>query len=334
MGAGARRAEAHMTRTLAVRAERWPIAGHFTIARGAKTEAAVVVVEIAEDGAIGRGECVPYARYGESVESVVRAIEGLDPRSLDRPRPTIDGAARSAIDLALWELEARRAGSDVATLAGLARPERIASSITISIDTPAAVERAAAALADRPVLKLKLAGDEHDLDRARAVRSAAPASRLWVDANESWDEERYRQLAPQLAALGVALLEQPLPAGRDRVLAELPRPLPVCADESAHDAQTIPGLADRYDVVNVKLDKAGGLTGAIEAIDAARGAGLGVALGCMVCTSLAIAPACLLADRADWVDLDGSILLARDRDGGARIDDGWLIPPSRALWGG
>ncbi|UJR79083.1 N-acetyl-D-Glu racemase DgcA [Sandaracinus amylolyticus] len=315
---------------LAVRAERWPIAGTFTIARGAKTEAEVVVVEIADGPNVGRGECVPYARYGETTASVIAAIESE--RVLDRASLTVRGAARSAIDCALWDLEAKRTGRSVAELAGLDVPAPFVTATTISIDTPERMASAARAL-DRPLLKLKLAGDGVDLDRVRAVRDAAPRATLWVDANEGWDTATYDALAPRLAALDVALLEQPLPAAQDHALRGRARPIPICADESAHDASTIASLADRYDAVNVKLDKAGGLTGAIATIDAARAAGLRVALGCMVCTSLAIAPACLLVSRADWIDLDGSILLARDRDGGARFEAGTLVPPSSALWG-
>ena len=318
------------------RAERWPIAGAFAIARGSKTSADVVVVELEDRGHVGRGECVPYARYGETIEGVIASIESVTEGaavSRDGIRG-VRGAARSALDLALWELEAARAGTDVAALAGLQRRDRIASAITISIADPAIVGERAAALADRPLLKIKLAGDGLDLERVRAIRDAAPRATLWVDANEGWDEPTYDALAPQLAELGVALLEQPLPADRDHALRGRARPVPLCADESAFGADGVAALADRYDAINVKLDKAGGLTGAIETIDAARTAGLQVVLGCMVCTSLAIAPACLLASRADLVDLDGSVLLARDRDGGARIEGGMLVPPARALWGG
>lgn len=326
-------------RRVGVRAERWPIAGRFAIARGAKTHADVVVVTIAEGAHEGRGEAVPYARYGESVAGVVAAIEALAPSleaGLDRTElaARASGAARSAIDLALFELEAKRAGKDVAELAGLARPEALVTAITISIDAPLAMGAAARALASRPLLKLKLAGDGLDLERVGAVRAAAPLATIWVDANEGWDLATYDALAPRLAALGVSLLEQPLPAQDDAALARRARPVPLCADESAHGAGTIAALADRYDVVNVKLDKAGGLSGAIETIDAARAAGMRVALGCMVSTSLAIAPACLLASRADWIDLDGSVLLERDREGGATLDGrGHLVPPARALWG-
>ena len=323
--------------SLRVAVERWPIAGTFTIARGSKREAEVVVVTLRDGPYVARGECVPYARYGETTASVVAAVEelagelarGLDRRALAR---RVGGAARSAVDLALWELEAQRAGAGVAELAGLGWPAPFPTATTISIDAPDAMARAARALSDRALLKIKLAGDGLDLERARAVRDAAPRATLWVDANEGWDIATYDALAPQLAELGVALLEQPLPAHEDHALRGRARPVPVCADESAHGAETLAPLAARYDAVNVKLDKAGGLTGAIEAIDGARAAGLRVALGCMVCTSLAIAPACLLVARADWVDLDGSILLERDRDGGARVEPGGrLVAPT--LWG-
>lgn len=321
---------------LGARHERWPIAGTFAIARGAKTHADVVVVELEERGIVGRGECVPYARYGETIEGVIAAIEAVPIEGLARRTlaTRVRGAARSAIDLALWDLEAKRAGTDVAALAGLVHVDRIASAMTISIDAPEAMCARAATLADRPLLKIKLAGDGLDLERVRAIREAAPRATLWVDANEGWDEATYDALAPRLAELGVALLEQPLPADRDGALRGRARPVPLCADESAFGAEGVAALADRYDAVNVKLDKAGGLSGALETIEAARAAGLRVVLGCMVCTSLAIAPACLLAPRADLVDLDGSLLLARDREGGARIEDGLLVPPARALWGG
>lgn len=326
-----------MSVALTVAVERWPIEGTFTIARGSKREAEIVVVTLREGSHRGRGECVPYPRYGETAASVVSAIESLAgelERGLDRRglAARAQGAARSALDLAVWELEAARAGVGVAELAGLAWPAPFPTATTISIDSPERMARAAGALAGRAVLKLKLAGDGLDLERVRAVREVAPSATLWVDANEGWDIATYDALVPRLAELGVALLEQPLPAQADHALRGRARPIPLCADESAHGAETIAALADRYDAVNVKLDKAGGLSGAIEAIDAARAAGLRVALGCMVCTSLAIAPACLLAPRADWVDLDGSLLLARDREGGAGVDAGGrLVPPT--LWG-
>jgi L-Ala-D/L-Glu epimerase len=326
-----------VTLRLSVCAERWPIAGAFTIARGSKTEAEVVVVELEEGGLVGRGESVPYARYGESVASVLGAIEALGPAlaaGLDRQglAAIASGAARSAVDLALWELEARRAGRTVAELLGVPEPSPFRTALTISIDAPEVMARAAERWAGLgALLKLKLAGDGRDLARVRAVRDAAADATLWVDANEGWDLATYDASAPRLAELGVALLEQPLPAADDGALAGRPRPVPVCADESAHGAASFAALADRYDAVNVKLDKAGGLTGALDALTAARAAGLRVALGCMVSTSLAIAPACLLAAQADLVDLDGSLLLARDRDHPARLQGPLLLPPT--LWG-
>lgn len=312
---------------ITARHERWPIAGAFTIARGAKSHADVVLVELEDElGHLGRGECVPYARYGETIESVLEELRsGREPSR---------GAARSGLDLARWDLRAKQTGRDVASLAGLTRLDRIVSAITISLDTPEIVGACAETLRDRPLLKIKLAGDGLDLARVCAIRESAPGATLWVDANESWDSEAYDRLAPELASLGVALIEQPLPADRDLALRDRPRPVPVCADESAHGPDSIAALADRYDAINVKLDKAGGLTGAIAAIDAARASGMKVVLGCMVSTSLAIAPACLLASRADWVDLDGSVLLASDREGGARIEGGALLAPARSLWGG
>jgi L-alanine-DL-glutamate epimerase-like enolase superfamily enzyme len=314
-----------MAREVRARRESWPIAGRFTIARGSRVEAEVVVVEIEERGAIGRGECVPYPRYGETIDGVIASIEAGAPI----------GSARSAIDAAELELDAKLAGATVARRLGLPEAAPFASAITISIDAPEVMARAARELRDRPLLKLKLAGDGLDLERVRAVRAEAPLAPLWVDANEGWDVATYDALAPRLAELGVALLEQPLAAGDDGALRGRARPVPVCADESAHGADTVAPLADRYDAINVKLDKAGGLRGAIRAIDAARGAGLRVALGCMVSTSLSIAPACLLVPRADWIDLDGSLLLARDREGGAHLDErGWVVPPGPRVWGG
>jgi len=330
-----------MPLTLALAAERWPIAGSFAISRGAKTEAVVVVAELGDGKARGRGECVPYHRYGESVESIMTQINamrsqlaaGLDRRALQTAMPP--GAARNALDCAFWDLEAKRSGRPVHELAGLAAPHALTTAYTISLGPPAAMAEAAKA-ATRALLKIKLGGsDEHGGDAARiaAVRAAAPKATLIVDANEGWDE---RNLSPNLAACaqaGVVLVEQPLPDGRDQALAGLKRPIPVCADESAHDRTSLAALVGKYDAVNIKLDKAGGLTEALAMTALAEQAGLAVMAGCMVATSLAMAPAMLLAQSAQYVDLDGALLLARDRRDGLIYRDSLVFPPAPALWG-
>jgi L-alanine-DL-glutamate epimerase-like enolase superfamily enzyme len=331
-----------MPLTLALAAERWPIAGFFTISRGAKTEAVVVVAELGDGKARGRGECVPYARYGESVESVMTQIKALQPQlaaGLDRvglQKAMPPGAARNALDCAFWDLEAKRSGRPVHELAGLAAPHALTTAFTISLGPPAAMAEAAAKAASRALLKIKLGGNnEHGGDAARiaAVRAAAPKATLIVDANEGWDE---RNLGANLAACAqasVALVEQPLPDGGDQALAGLKRPIPVCADESAHDRSSLAALAGKYDAVNIKLDKAGGLTEALAMAEEAERAGLAVMAGCMVATSLAMAPAMLLAQTARYVDLDGPLLLAKDRPDGLRYEGSLVYPPAAALWG-
>ncbi|MEX2297004.1 MAG: N-acetyl-D-Glu racemase DgcA [Dongiaceae bacterium] len=325
-------------RRLAVGVETWPIAGRFVIARGAVTEIAVVTVGIAEAGRIGRGECRPYARYGEAPETVMAEIEaqraaleaGLDRQELQsRMTP---GAARNAIDCALWDLAAKQVGKRVWELAGLPAPQPVETAFTISVGTPAEMAAATRKASDRTLLKVKLAG-QGDLDRIEAVRAAAPASRLIVDANEAWTAATYRDLAPRMAALGVALIEQPLPADDDTALGLLPHPVPLCADESAHDRKGLEQLARRYDAINIKLDKTGGLTEAIALAQAARGLGLTIMVGCMVATSLAMAPALLLASKAAFVDLDGPLLLARDREPGLTYEGSRVMPPPAELWG-
>ena len=324
--------------TLTVRVERWPILGSFTIARGSKTEAAVVVAQIEHGGVLGRGECVPYARYGESLESVVGAIEarrqdivaGLDRRSLQDAMPP--GAARNALDCALWDLEAKRAGRRAHELAGIAEPKPVTTAFTLSLGSPESMRAAASAAAFRPLLKVKL-GTDDDAARIAAVREGAPASRLIVDANEGW---RADTLAANLAACreaGVEMIEQPLPASKDAALAAVERSVPVCADESLHDRTGLAALVGRYDAINIKLDKAGGLTEALALADAAQGLGLSLMVGCMVGTSLAMAPAMLIAGRAGIVDLDGPLLLARDRDPGLRYEGSTVFPPAAELWG-
>jgi L-alanine-DL-glutamate epimerase-like enolase superfamily enzyme len=323
---------------LAVRRESWPIRGTFTISRGSKTASEVVVVELAAQGHIGRGECLPYPRYGESVDSVIAAIEsmrrdlanGLDRQALQSALPA--GAARNALDCAFWDLEAKRAGKDIATLAGLPALRPLTTVYTLSLDTPEAMGRAAAAEARRPLLKLKVTG-EGDLDRVAAVHANAPKARLVVDANEGWTAEQSVAFAPELKRLGVEMIEQPLPAKADAALAGVPHPIPVCADESCHDTASLASIKGRYEMINIKLDKTGGLTEALRLRRAAEAAGLGIMVGCMIATSLAMAPAVLVAQGARVVDLDGPLLLARDRDHGLRYEGSTVYPPDPVLWG-
>lgn len=317
-----------------LRPETFPIAGVFAISRGARTEARVLTAEVHDGGRVGRGECVPYARYGETPEAVADAIAGL-PRDIDRAAlqgllPA--GAARNAVDCALWDLEAKRTGRPVWQLAGLAPPRPVLTAYTLSLGAPEAMRAAAAANAHRPLLKVKL-GASGDLERLQAVREGAPAARIIVDANEGWTAADYAALAPALVAAGVELVEQPLPAGADAPLAGLARPLPVCADESCHDRASLAGIVGRYDMVNIKLDKAGGLTEALALAAAARAAGLGVMVGCMVGSSLAMAPAVLVAQGAAIADLDGPLLLAADRAHPLRYDAEGVHPAAPELWG-
>ncbi|MEI6984855.1 MAG: N-acetyl-D-Glu racemase DgcA [Rhodospirillaceae bacterium] len=326
-------------RSLIVHRLSFPIRGSFRISRGAKTAADVVVVEISEAGAIGRGECVPYGRYGETMDGVVAAIEarsdaltaGMDRLSLNREMPA--GAARNAIDCALWDLEAKLSGVPAWQLAGLSwPPQPLITAFTISVDTPEAMAAAALAAAGRPLLKLKLAGFG-DIERVRAVRAAVPEARLIADANESWSVERLRAFAPEMAALRVEMIEQPLPADEDNELAGLDLPLPLVADESCHGRDGLDRLKGRYQLVNIKLDKTGGLTEALRLKAAAKAAGFGVMVGCMVSSSLAMAPAMLVAQGVQLVDLDGPLLLLADRQHGLRYDGARIHPPQPELWG-
>ncbi len=329
-----------MILTLAV--ENWPIRGSFAISRGAKTQAVVVVAELAAGNDRGRGECVPYARYGENVESVTAAIEamrqplaeGLTRTGLQAAMPA--GAARNALDCAFWDLEAKRSGRPAHEIAGLAAPRPVTTAFTISLGAPAAMAEAAEQAGQRALLKIKLGGnDDHggDVARIAAVRAAAPKAALIVDANEGWTEENLAGNLAACASAGVVLVEQPLPEGRDQALARLKRPIPVCADESVHDRRSLAALAGKYDAVNIKLDKAGGLTEALALAREAERAGYAVMAGCMVATSLAMAPAMLLAQAAAFVDLDGALLLAKDRDHGLIYRDSLVYPPMPALWG-
>ncbi|UMY18064.1 dipeptide epimerase [Methylobacterium organophilum] len=327
-----------MSRRLTVAVERFPIAGAFTIARGSRTEAVVVVATVEEGALRGRGECVPYARYGETVESVsallaeqaqVIAAGATRADLLERMKP---GAARNALDCALWDLEAKRSGKPAWALAGLSAPRPATTAYTLSLGTPESMEAAARAAAQRPLLKVKLGG-EGDPERIAAVRRGAPESRLIVDANEAWRPETMEANLAACKAAGVGLIEQPLPAGEDGLLAEIDRTIPICADESLHDRAGLDALARRYDAINIKLDKAGGLTEAILLAEEARARGFSLMVGCMVGTSLAMAPAMLLADRAAYVDLDGPLLLARDRDPALHFEGSTIHPPEPALWG-
>ncbi|WP_273522991.1 N-acetyl-D-Glu racemase DgcA [Rhodosalinus sediminis] len=306
----------------------------FTISRGSRTAAEVLTVRVADAGAAGRGECVPYARYGETLDSVAAQIAalpgGIDRAALAEALPA--GAARNAVDCALWDLEAKRAGRRVWEIAGLAAPGPLVTAYTLSLDAPEAMRAKAAANAHRPLLKIKL-GTPEDMPRLEAVRAGAPDARLIVDANEGWTAEVYADLAPHLLRLGVEMVEQPLPAGADDALGDMARPLPVCADEACHDRASLPALAGKYDMVNIKLDKTGGLTEALALRDAARAAGYRVMVGCMVGSSLAMAPAVIAAQGAEVVDLDGPLLLAEDRDPPLVYDAEGVHPPEAALWG-
>ena len=310
------------------------LAEAFTISRGTKTAAEVVTVR-AEDGPLhGYGECVPYARYGETRGSVKAQIKGLPDgitrAALQDALPA--GAARNAVDCALWDLEARRAGVRVWELAGLPAPGPEITAFTLSLDTPDEMRRAAQRHRHRPILKIKL-GTPDDMPRLEAVRAGAPRSRIIVDANEGWSAAVYADLAPHLVRMGVVLVEQPLPADDDDALVGMDRPVPVCADESCHDRTSLPGLVGKYDVVNIKLDKTGGLTEALALRDAALAKDFKVMVGCMVGSSLAMAPAVLVAQGALVTDLDGPLLLAEDRAHPLRYDERGVHPPDRALWG-
>jgi L-alanine-DL-glutamate epimerase-like enolase superfamily enzyme len=306
----------------------------FTISRGSRTEAKVLTVKVSRDGHVGYGECVPYARYDETLESVTAEIEGLP---ADVTRAALQdllpaGAARNAVDCALWDLEAKRAGKRVWDLAGLPAPGPEITAYTLSLDTPEAMQAQAAKNAFRPLLKIKL-GTPDDMPRLEAVRAGAPDSRIIIDANEGWSAEIYSDLAPHLTRLGVALVEQPLPAGADEALIGMDRPVPVCADESCHDRSSLPGLKGKYDVVNIKLDKTGGLTEALALRAQAMAEGYAVMVGCMVGSSLAMAPATIVAQGAAVTDLDGPLLLAEDRDQPLLFDAEGVHPPQPALWG-
>jgi L-alanine-DL-glutamate epimerase-like enolase superfamily enzyme len=317
--------------------ELWPLKEVFRISRGSRTEARLVVVTVSDGEHIGRGECVPITRYEQTIELVVAQIEStktqkkLDRQSLQKLLPA--GAARNALDCALWDLESKISGKRAWELANIPMIPEVTTSFTISLDTPRKMAAAAKASARTPILKLKLGGDDVDLARVEAVREAAPSARMFIDANESWSPSHYRKIVPALKQLDVELIEQPFPANADEVLEELHHPIPICADESCHITVDLPSLTNRYEVLNVKLDKTGGLTEALRLCERARESGFRILIGCMVCTSLGIAPARLLASTADYVDLDGPLLLAGDRHQEILYANGRIGIPSRELWG-
>jgi L-alanine-DL-glutamate epimerase-like enolase superfamily enzyme len=324
--------------TLDVRIERFPIAGSFTISRGAKTEAVTVVAELRRGGLTGRGECVPYPRYGETPAETLKVLQamreavsdGFDRHALQAAMPA--GAARNALDCAFIDLEAKSAGKRAWELLGRVAPHPCTTAYTISVGSPEVMAAATAKATHRPILKIKLGGDG-DGERIAAVRRAAPQSELIVDANEAWTPSDLERNLAVCAEAGVTLVEQPLPSGWDDMLGRVRRPVRVCADESVHDRKSLDSLRGRYDAVNIKLDKTGGLTEALAMADAAKALGFEVMVGCMVATSLAMAPAMLLTAQARFVDLDGPLLLARDRDHGLRYDGSLVHPPDAALWG-
>lgn len=323
----------------AFRSEIWPIAGAFRISRGAKTEAQVVVVEVEQDGAVGRGEAVPYRRFGESIDGALAMLEdmrprveaGLSPEALQTILPA--GAARNSLDCALWDLAAKRSGRRVWDLAGLPAPQPAVTAITLSLDDPEAMADAASAASAFPLLKLKLGEGAADLARVEAVHAARPDAALILDGNEALSQDAFKALCGKARDLSVEMIEQPFPAGEDAGLARLAAPVTICADEGARTRADLEGLAARYDAVNIKLDKTGGFTEALEMARLARACGFRIMLGCMVGTSLGMAPAMALAGLADWIDLDGALLLARDREPGLGADGARLHPPTPELWG-
>lgn len=319
---------------ITVTRDSFALARTFTISRGSKTSAQVLTVQITRNGVSGWGECVPYARYGGSLDGDTALIAALPPSitRADLQHALPAGSARNAVDCALWDLEAKTTGKPVWQLADLTSPKPVATAFTLSLDTPEIMRQQATEHAHRPILKIKL-GTPDDMPRLEAVRAGAPRSVLIIDANEGWTPEVYTDLAPHLLRLGVAMVEQPLPAGADDMLAEIARPLPVCADESAHDTASLAGLVGKYDLVNLKLDKTGGLTEALRARAELHRLGLGLMVGCMVGSSLAMAPAVLLAQGAMYSDLDGPLLLSHDRAHPLRYSAQGVHPPQPALWG-
>jgi L-alanine-DL-glutamate epimerase-like enolase superfamily enzyme len=326
-----------ITLRIEARHEIFPLKHLFRISRGSRTEASVVTVGVSDGQFTGRGEGVPIARYNQTVDSVLAQVSSIasvtefDRNQLQELLPA--GAARNALDCAFWDLEAKRSGKRAWELADIPIADQVETSFTISLDTPARMANAAAAAVDLPILKLKLCGDDRDLARVEAVRTAAPDARLLIDANESWSPLHYRNTIAALKQLEVELIEQPFPADADDALESLEHPIPVCADESCHTTADLPRLENRYEAINIKLDKTGGLTEALRVYKRALECNFKILIGCMVCTSLSIAPARLLASNADSVDLDGALLLGRDRDHGFQYWNGTIGIPERELWG-
>ena len=318
--------------------ESWLIEGSFTISRGSRTHANVVVVELQQGEHTGRGECVPYARYDESIESVIaelaalkdKIVAGLTRQEMQSLLPA--GAARNALDCAYWDLACKQSGQRIWQQLEVAQPESVITAFTLSLDTPERMKAAAIKNAHRPLLKLKLAG-EGDVERVAAVREGSPNARIIVDANEGWNEAQYLEMVPELVKLNVEMIEQPFPASDDAALAHLPRPITLCADESCHDSSSLKNIIGRYDMINIKLDKTGGLTEAIVLKEEAEKAGLQIMVGCMVATSLAMAPAFIVAQNVQIVDLDGPLLLAEDRQSGIQFDESLMNVYQAALWG-
>ena len=328
-----------MPYSLNIHTEAWPLAGAFRISRGTRRVSDVLMVEVNDGNYVGRGECFPYARYGEDIDSVQKQLNsvrseiehGLDRQAL--LNVLAPGAARNAVDCALWDLEAKRAGVRVWDLADLPAPEPVTTVYTLGVDEPAIMGERARENSDRPRLKLKMTGDGADLERVRNIHKNAPNARLVVDANEGWTIEQYLEYAPQFKELGVEMIEQPLPSTDDEQLSGVDRPIPVCADESCHDRATLKSLVGKYDMINIKLDKTGGLTEALNLRDAALKQGLSIMVGCMIGTSLAMAPGILVAQEAAIVDLDGPLLLAEDRAPGLSFTGSIIHPPETRLWG-
>ena len=318
--------------------ESWPVRGTFTISRGSRTHAKVVVVELRQGGYIGRGECVPYAHYGESIESVlaelaplaVKIENGLTRQQMQSLLPA--GAARNALDCAYWDLECKQHNQRIWQRLSIAQPKPLVTAYTLSLDTPERMKEAAQENAHRPLLKLKLAG-EGDIERVAAVREGSPEARIIVDANEGWNEELYLKFVPELLKLGVEMIEQPLPANNDSALERLPRPITLCADESCHDRSSLAQIIGRYDMINIKTDKTGGLTEALALKAEAEKAGLQVMVGCMLATSLAMAPAFIVAQGVEVVDLDGPLLLAEDRKDPIVFSESLMNVYQSSLWG-
>ncbi len=327
-----------MLRSFAVSPRRWPLKAPFRISRGVKTVAETVVIELRCGDAIGRGESVPYARYGESIDGVVAQLErvgaAFEAGLADEPLRTLlpPGAASNALDCAFWDLRARESGRSVAEVTGLALPPRLACAVTVSLDEPEAMGAAARALADATLIKVKLDRDLIE-QRLTAVGQAAPNARLIIDPNEGWTLDTLREVSPLLSRMNIALIEQPLPADEDDGLAGFVPPAPVCADESVHTVDQLEALRSRYQAINIKLDKTGGLTNAIALLHKGRELGFTIMTGCMVCSSLGIAPALHIAGASDFADLDGPWWLAGDWPGGVAIENGWLSPPERGFWG-